>query len=45
MANALRSYSDVFQLAVGPKAARPVINSLLRILALADFRDRSSERR
>jgi mannose-6-phosphate isomerase-like protein (cupin superfamily) len=42
MASALRSYSDVFQLAIGPQAARPIINTFLRILALADFHDRSA---
>jgi mannose-6-phosphate isomerase-like protein (cupin superfamily) len=45
MANALRSYSDVFQLAIGPKAARPIIATFLRILALADFHDRSASGR
>jgi quercetin dioxygenase-like cupin family protein len=42
MANALSSYSDVFQLAIGPRAARPIVNTFLRILALVDFHDRSA---
>jgi mannose-6-phosphate isomerase-like protein (cupin superfamily) len=45
MATALRNYSDVFQLAIGPEAARPIINALLRIVALADLHDRSARRR
>src|ERR1700730_3647697 len=35
MAKALTSYSDVFQLAVGPKQLRPLIQIALRTVALA----------
>jgi mannose-6-phosphate isomerase-like protein (cupin superfamily) len=35
MAKALTSYSDVFELAIGPKQLRPLVQSALRILALA----------
>jgi hypothetical protein len=35
MAKALTGHADVFELAVGPKGARPLIKILLRVLALA----------
>jgi mannose-6-phosphate isomerase-like protein (cupin superfamily) len=35
MAAALRSYSDVFQLAAGPRALRPALRAALRLLAIA----------
>jgi hypothetical protein len=36
MAKAVTSYADVFQLTTGPKALRPVIRALMRVVALAD---------